>query len=740
MPDPTSERILKFISEAGYRPQRVRRLARSMGIREAEYAGFRDAVKDLMRSGRVVLGGGNAVMLPQASGFVVGTYRGNPRGFGFVVPESPDEHGDLYIPPGESRGALTGDIVRARVLRRGRRGGRMLYEGRVVEILERGNNQFVGELRHEAGRWFVWPDGNTLSVPIEIADVAAKSARAGEQVAVEIIEYPKGRAPARGVIVKRLGRRGRADAAIRSIIWQYHLPEEFPPEVLEEARQAARSARIEDELEGREDLRGLATFTIDPEDARDFDDAISIRPLDRSGWEVGVHIADVSRYVRPGGALDREAYKRGNSVYFPGLVLPMLPEVLSNGVCSLQEGQARLVKSVFIRYDPSGKPLGSRFANGVIQSRKRLTYEQATAILGGRSGGFPREVVEALREAEKLARAIRKRRLEDGMLVLDLPEVELEFDEKGNVCGARPADTSFSHTLIEMFMVEANEAVARRLSRLGVPFLRRVHPEPGDDVGQRLGAFFRTMGHDVPRKMGRSEIRELLDQTRGRPEAFAVHMAVLRSFEKAVYSPKPLGHYALASEDYCHFTSPIRRYPDLTIHRLLDGYLTGRLGSKGERRAVMSYRELVEVGAHCSFTERRAEDAERELRKVLILLLLEKRAGESFAGVVTGVANVGVFVQLDEFLIDGLIRFADLPDDWWHLDEHLGALIGSRTGRRIRLGDRVRVAIKRVNIAARELDLTLLDLEPAGPARLRRSESPGGRRRRAGVRPARSRR
>ncbi|MBN1491527.1 MAG: ribonuclease R [Phycisphaerae bacterium] len=754
MPDPTSERILKFITSARYHPQKPRALARAMGVEEAAYAAFREGVKSLMRSGRIVLGRGNAIMVPQAAGVMIGTYRANARGFGFVVPSAPDAHGDLYIPPGEAIDALTGDTVRARILRSRKREGRQLHEGRIVEILARGDSRYVGELRQEAGRWFVLPDGNTLTVPIEIADVGAKRGHAGDQVVVEITEYPKAGLPARGVLVQRLGRRGQADVVIRSLIHQYHLPETFPAAVQAEARRVTRDFDLDRAMASREDLRNEITFTIDPDDAKDFDDALSLRRVKNNQWELGVHIADVAAFVLHGGALDTEAHERGNSIYFPGFVVPMLPEVLSNGLCSLQEGQPRLVKSVFIRFDAKGRPVGSRFANAVIQSSKRLTYGQATAILEGRTGGFPRPVVETLRELEQLTRTIQQRRFSEGMLTLDLPEVELTLDEKGNVTGAAPADTSFSHTLIEMCMVEANEAVARLFAGLNVPCLRRIHPEPTADIGSKLAQYVRVMRFKLPAKPSREDLRKLLEATRGTPEAFAVHLAILRCFEQAVYSPKNIGHFALASEDYCHFTSPIRRYPDLTVHRLLDLHIQGKLASKKDRRAVRSRADLTELGSHCSFTERRAADAEREAKKVLVLHYLESRIGEVFDGVVTGLANIGVFVQLDQFLIDGLIRFEHLPDDWWELNNRDGVLMGQRSGKQIRIGNRLSVAVAAVDIAARELNLALAELpgrkartkpdaHKQPPPKARRpapvSKSGGGPRRKSGGRPRRRR-
>jgi ribonuclease R len=582
--------------------------------------------------------------------------------------------------------------------------------------------------------------------PVRVGDVSSTRARAGDQVVVELTEFPTGDRPARGVIVEVLGRRGDPGIDTLSIIRQYHFRDEFPEEVLDDARQAIREHDLDKELALREDLRGEVIITIDPDEARDFDDAISIRRLPH-GYELGVHIADVSAFVQPGRPLDHEAGLRGNSIYLPRHVLPMLPEVLSNGLCSLQEGEPRLAKSVFIEYDAKGRRKSTRFANSVIQSRKRLTYAEATKILEGDGADYDREVVERLRRMEHLAHLIQKRRLASGMIVLDIPEVELVLDDDNEVIDVVPADTSFSHTLIEMFMVEANEAVAELMTRLGVPHLRRIHPEPPAESQRKLAAFLRALAVSVPETFDRWDLIRLLARVRGRPESFSVNLSVLRSMAQAEYSPKMIGHYALASEHYSHFTSPIRRYPDLVLHRLLEQYLAGRSRTKKQRSSAPSMQTLTEIGKRCSYTERRAEAAERELHQWKILRLLEKRLGDEEEGTVTGVAHIGVYVQLDKYLIDGLLRFSDMEDDWWDIDVRTGRAVGQRSGKRIGMGDRVRVQIASVDLAGRELDLALVETQErkkgpgpeAPPARRKPVDEPLSRKRRFRSAPTRSR-
>jgi ribonuclease R len=770
-----AERILRFIQAKGYQPQQVEELAQAMGIGAEEQGDFHDACRALMRSGRIVLGSGNALTLPAPPGRLTGSFRANRRGFGFVIPDTPNSHGDIYVPPEATSGAMTGDRVMISVKKRGKRGGAMLYEGRVVKILERGQSRFVGQLFNQFNRWFVVPEGQTLHGPIVVADPGAKNARPGDQVVVEITEYPTENREARGAIVRVLGQHGLPDVDTMSVIEQFQLPHDFPEAVLDEAREVVAEYHPAAEALHREDLQDLTIITIDPTDARDFDDAISLtrtlpplpsrrsavaeadhRGVEGGAWELGVHIADVAHFVRDGGAIDAEAKERANSIYLPRHVIPMIPEALSNGVCSLQEREPRLTKSVFITYDSRGRVKKTRFANSIIRSTKRLTYEQATAILEGKGPRISAKVSELLTDMEALARIIQARRVREGMLSMEFPDAEIVFDDEGRAADVVLEDTSYSHTIIEMFMVEANEALARLMVEHGVPCLRRIHGEPTDLADGTLQRFVRALGLDLPEKPDRFDLQKLLDRAKGTPASFAVNLAVLRSMQQAEYSPALIGHYALASEHYAHFTSPIRRYPDLTVHRLLDAYLArspNRAATvrsrtrRGEerspsRRAASSnknesdgkftdsptFEDLVELGTHCSANERRAEAAEKELKQVLILRLLEGKLGEKFGGTVTGVANVGLFIQLDKYLIDGLLRFDALPEDWWEVDAEHGCVIGERSGRRIAIGDRLAVAIARIHIPTRTLDLGLAEPLP-GPSRDREgARSPSSRR------------
>jgi len=725
MPQRYVEAILKYLADRRVSPLKPRQLARQLGVSDEDYGTFREAVKGLRDAGRVVMGTGSALMLPAMTDRVVGFFRQNPRGFGFIVPEQPNAHGDLYVPAEATGGAMTGDLVVAQVQKRGRRDGQKVYGGRIIEVRKRAKNQFVGTLARNEGTWFVMPDGAGMIPPIVVADVGEAGPKPGAKVVAEIVQYPERGDLPKGVIVETLGEQGEMEVETTAVIRAHGLTEQFGPEALADARRATEQFDSW-KLDGREDLTDETVVTIDPADARDFDDAISLAAGKDGTVTLGVHITDVSHFIREGSALDEEARRRGTSVYFPRKVIPMLPEVLSNGICSLQPGERRYCKSVLITYDADAKVVARRFVDSVIRSSKRLTYRQAQNLCDGNSGKINPKVVALVREMEALARRIQARRRQAGMLSLDLPEARLVFDDANHVIDAAPVDNSYTHTVIEMFMVEANEAVSELLTRLDRRHLRRIHPDPAQTGGKELAAFVRACGHRIAVDLTRRDIQDLLARVQGRPESYAVNLAVLKTFEQAQYSPMQIGHFALASRHYCHFTSPIRRYPDLTVHRLLTEHIHGRL----DTRPPEDLSALTQLGEDCTAAERRAKAAEEELREVLVLQLLATKVGESFDGVITGVTNFGIFVQSPRFLIEGLVRLADLGDDWWDVAARYGQIRGQRSGKVYRIGDILPVRILGVDVARRQLNLLPEPQKPKPKAgkKAKRSAGKGGKR------------
>lgn len=761
MPLRFTQRILQHLAHDIYHPVPIRELAKEMRIDAEQRELFDEAIRQLDERGDIEIDATGRVRLPAAPDELAGMLKVNARGFGFVMPDKPVREGDIFIPPSNLGDAISGDRVRIRMGQdkraaspAGGRGGAGRARGRgrvgrVIEVLERGQTHFVGVLERRGSRWFVIPDGNSLHQPVLVHDPHAKNAKPGDKVVLELLHYPEGNFQSEGVITQVLGEAGRPDVETRAVILAHGLRDHFPEAAINEARHAAR---LFEEVAagpwpGRMDLTDVFTITIDPPDAKDFDDAITLEyhPRERE-WTLGVHIADVATFVKRGSVLDDEARERGNSVYLPRLVLPMLPELLSNGVCSLQEGVPRFTKSVFITFDGEGTVLGQRLANAVIRSDKRLTYLEAQALIDGDQKAarlhartetpYTDQLIDALRRADQLARILQKRRYRDGMITLNLPQVVLVHDEEGRVIDAQPEDGAFTHKLIEMFMVEANEALARTFDDLGVPILRRTHPDPAMGNLDDLRMYARAVGVSIPDRPTRKEMQHLLDVTRDTPAARAIHFAVLRTFTKATYSPALIGHYALASQHYAHFTSPIRRYPDLTLHRVMQAYLErtdngasvpggrkrrqlGELVNGDER--VLDEGELVTLGRHCSATEVEAAEAERELREFLVMqLLLDRHMGDEFSGLVTGVMSAGVFVSINKYLVEGLVKSTELPGtgaggrgDQWRINDRTGRLTAGRSGATIGVGDIVTVSIARIDLAARRMDLLIRALPDA---------------------------
>jgi ribonuclease R len=744
MPERYKQRILGHVGHGLYRPTGREELAEEVGTHDVDQAAFAQAVEQLIDEKLLDVDEKGRLSLPPIGEEIIGTIRVSDGGFGFVVPETPNAEGDMFIPPHGVGDAISGDRVRVRVVKEGgrrqREPGRSPYTGRVEEVLRRARTHFVGVLRKQGALDLVIPDGRILAEPIVVRDAGAKHASVGDKVVVEITSYPEGNTLAEGVISKVLGEPGKPSVETAAVISAYDLPGDFPDAVMDEARQLV--ARYQNEPESfttdREDLSDSFLITIDPPDAQDYDDAISLTVTDKT-VELGVHIADVAAFVTPGSALDDEAYRRGNSVYLPRRVIPMLPEVLSNGLCSLQPNVTRLARSFYLTYTDSARVVGRRFCRSLIKSAHRLTYLEAQALMDGdpelarkhakSDKPYSDKLVEVLGQMETLAKKIAERRRKVGMIELDLPQVELEFDEEGHVTGAEPEDDAFTHKLIEMFMVEANEGVAQMFADLGVPLIRRIHPEPATHDVTEMRSFAKVAGYHVPAKPTRKELQSLLDAVRGKPMARAIHFAVLRTMNKAEYAPMLVGHFALASEHYTHYTSPIRRYPDLAVHRALD-VLASHMNKSGKMPnspsgrkklggqvaadlALPGIEKLRTLGSHCSGTEIRASGAERELRDVLVLKMLgEKHVGDIFDGTVTGAIGRGLFVQIDKFLVEGLIRPDQLPGapaERWRYNKNFRAMVAERSGRRIGVGDRFKVRIIRVDLFRRNMELMILE-------------------------------
>jgi ribonuclease R len=703
--------VLAFVSRKTYEPLKPKALARKLNLPINRYAEFRTVLRTLIKKGLLQIGKNHFLRASPPHGTATGTFRRTEGGYGFVRPTAVDGHvgPEIFIPEGHTQDASTGDTVMVRITRKAGRANRG-PTGHIVQVMERATHQFVGTYFERDDQAYVRVDGTVFSHSILVGDPGARGAKPDDKVVIEMLRFPGLDERGEGVITEILGPRGKPGVDTLSIIRTFGLPEAFPEDALDEARQAAAKFNEKD-VHGREDFTGDVIVTIDPVDARDFDDAISLTIDPKSKhWQLGVHIADVAHFAPPGGALDREARQRGTSVYLPQRVIPMFPEVISNSLASLQQGRVRYVKSVLIDFTPGGARAGVRFANGAIKNCRRFTYEQVSALLKDDGKGHAEDpaVAALILRMRDLAMILRRRRIKRGALELSMPEVELEYDADGRVTGAHYVSHDVSHQIIEEFMLAANEAVAEHLSTLGVPFLRRVHAPPEANKLKAFAEFARILGYKVQRDTDRFALQRVLEQSAGKPDSYAVHYALLRSLKQAAYSPEEEGHYALASEDYCHFTSPIRRYPDLTVHRLLDRWLrTQRCGSNLE--------ELAALGLHCSRTERRAETAERELVKLKLLTYLSERIGMELEAIITGVADYGFYGQSETLPVDGLVHVSTLTDDYYYFDEASHSLIGQRTKRRYRLGDKVMVKVVRVDLQRQRLDFRRVLDEPETP-------------------------
>ena len=697
--------VLDHIHRAG-RPLKIRELARGLRVPVGDSRAFRRFIRQLEREGALVRLRGNRYGPPDRLNLTVGWLSVNPGGFGFVARDT--EGPDVFIPSSGLGTALHGDHVVVRVTDRG--GRRAQPEGEVVRVLERGVKSVVGTYRLNGRSGFVKPDDPRLTRDIHIAPQDAGGAVEGQKVVARIEVWPAGRLNPEGRIVEILGDPDDPGIDMLAILREYDLPVAFPPQVCA-AAEAIPDAIPEEEIARRTDFRDVPCITIDPEDARDYDDAVSLEVLEDATCRLGVHIADVGYYVREGTPLDHEALARGTSVYLPDRVVPMLPERLSSELCTLRQGEDRLCLSVLIHLRVDGSILRSEIVESVIRSRARLTYGEVQAVLDGKTEGISPEArhhTQMLRQMEALRSRLTEHRLNRGAIDFDIPEARIILSDGGRTVDIQREERLNSHRLIEEFMILANESVAEHMEKQGVSILYRVHARPD---GASLAEFARTaaaFGYRFPKaeRISPADIQRFLDRLRGKRAGDVLNERLLRSMKRAVYTPENIGHFGLACDAYAHFTSPIRRYPDLLVHRLVREAASG--GITPERKAQLRER-LPVIGDQTTRREAVAREAERSAIKIKQIQFLEGRLGERFNATIVGVRPIGFFAQLDDCLIDGLVRVGSLEDDYYIYREERCALTGERTGKVFQLGDSVVVELARADRRLRRIDLLLVE-------------------------------
>lgn len=714
--------IVEYVSSKSYRPLRIRELAKGLKVPESEYRSFRRLVKELLADGSVIRIRGGRVGQPDKLSLKIGTLKLARKGFGFVKPEDGSE--EVHIPAESTGTAFDGDkvLIRTKRARFGRR-----PEGTVVDVLKRARNTVVGTFH--SGRHFmtVEPDDHRIGREIYVHHSDELKVSDGEKVVVALSEWKNPMMNPEGEIIEVLGFPDEPGVDILSSIMKFSLPIEFPPEVEEEADQLNLDITAET-VRDRLDLRDKITFTIDPADAKDYDDAVSLEVLENDRWELGVHIADVSHYVQEGTELDREARERATSVYLVDRVLPMLPEALSNEICSLKGDVDRLSYSCIMEITKTGKVSKYKIAPTVIHSSGRLSYDQVQEYF---DSGKPSKALEPLTESldrmRELASILRKQRMAKGSLDFDLPEPRVVLDKSGDVVDITLRPRKESHRLVEEFMLMANKTVAEYLTRLGLPTLYRVHDVPDKDKLESYREFAKGFGRDFrftdpPKPL---QLSRFLKRVEGSPEEEILNEFLLRSLKKACYQPENIGHFGLAFTHYLHFTSPIRRYPDLLVHRLLKEIKHGRY--PGSRLPTIK-RLLTRVGEHSSERERIAEEAERETVKIKQAIYLSRHVGDVFEGIISGIASFGFFVRLRKFSAEGVVRLSTLVDDYYQVDENRFRITGVHSGNSFSLGEKVHVQIVNVDLDRYETHLRVIGNDSPSPRKKGKRNS--GKRRR----------
>ena len=708
----THKQIAEMIKARTGKPVMVRELMRLLKLKTEDRHALKQALNELVLSGELIKTRGNRYGLPEKMDLETGIFQAHPQGYGFVIPEKKGKT-DIYISSRGKLDAMNGDKVVARVTPpEGKRKLAGKREGMIVRILERAHTRVVGiyELPDPktGGYGFVTSQDPKITQDLVIGRENAGKAKSGDIVSAEIISYPLRGRPPEGRILKIIGKPGDPGIDSELIIEQYELPTEFSPATLSEAesipQQVSPAMR-----KNRHDLRGLATVTIDGEKARDFDDAISIEKI-KAGYRLWVHIADVAHYVKAETVLNEEAYQRGTSVYFPDRAIPMLPEALSNGICSLNPNVDRLTLTCEMDISPAGDIQRYDIYESIINSNERMTYTAVSGIIEERDPVLRKRYGALLAEfglMEELMNILRAKRAKRGSIDFDLPEPQIILDLQGRMTDIIRAERNMAHQIIEEFMLAANETTARHIEEKKAPFIYRIHEEPAEDKLTDLVEFLATLGIALPpaEKIKPIHLQKALSKAKGTPEEILINTVLLRTMKQARYSEKNEGHFGLAAGTYTHFTSPIRRYPDLIVHRILKADMKGKL--KDEAYTTKLTETLPEAAAHCSRRERKAMEAERDVVAMLKLRFMEDKIGEVYEGIITGTTQFGFFVQLRDLFVEGLVHISSLADDYYHYIEKLHCLRGERKKKTYRIGDTVTVRLDRVDTVRKRMDFSV---------------------------------
>lgn len=719
--DELQQRILAFMKNEDYKPMTVAEIEEVFELSEAEE--FKELVKTLVKmeaQGLIVRSRSNRYGLPERMNLLRGRFIGHPKGFGFVAP---DEAGmdDIFIAPHEINGALNGDTVLIRVLKESSGDRR---EGTVTKIVERGKTSFVGTFQANRGFGFVVPDDKKMTMDIFVAKEDTLGAVDGHKVVVEITNWPDQVKSATGMITKILGHKNDPGVDILSIIYKHDIPPEFPEEVVEAAAQVPDEITDKD-LIGRRDLRHETIVTIDGADAKDLDDAVTVTKNADGTYKLGVHIADVSYYVTQDSVLDKEAYDRATSVYLTDRVIPMIPHRLSNGICSLNPQVDRLTLSCEMIIDGAGQVIKHEIFQSVIKTTERMTYSDVYKILEERDDNP--ELVERYKPLipmfelmAELAQVLRDRRMSRGAIDFDFKESKVIVKEDGWPVDIVLRERTVAERLIEEFMLVANETVAEHFHWMELPFIYRIHEDPKPEKLQRFFEFVTNFGL-VIKGTGNSvhpkALQEILKSIEGLPEEPVISTMLLRSLQQAKYYPESLGHFGLSADYYTHFTSPIRRYPDLIVHRLIRTYLIN--GDTSKETVVHWNSVMDEIAEHTSERERRAVDAERDTDALKKAQFMSDKIGEEFIGMVSSITNFGIFVELPN-TVEGLVHISNMTDDYYRFEDRMMTMIGERTGRQFRIGDEVKIRVSNVNIEESAIDFEIVDMIESASSRPRK--------------------